>query len=69
MSRQTPSGSEPCLTRRGASYLFTVVACCLLIPTSSTQSPLAAQEQPGKDIFSSRNGIPPAVAVYKGRRV
>lgn len=69
MSTQYPSVAGPCLTRTGASYLFTVVACCLLIPTTSTHSPLAAQEQPGKDIFSSRTGIPPAVAVYKGRRV
>ena len=69
MSTQYPSVAGPCLKRRGASYLFTVVACCLLIPTTSTHSSLAAQEQPGKDIFSSRSGIPPAVAVYKGRRV
>ena len=69
MSTQYPSVAGPCLTRTGASYLFTVVACCLLIPTTSSHSPLAAQEQPGKDIFSSRTGIPPAVAVYKGRRV
>lgn len=57
------------LARNRASYLFTTIFCSLLILTLSIHSPLIAQEQPGKDIFSSRNGTPPAVSVYKGRRV
>ena len=69
MSTQYRPIAGTLLARNGASYLFTTIFCCLLIPTLSIQSPLIAQEQPAKDIFSSRNGTPPAVSVYKGRRV
>ncbi len=69
MSTQYPSVAGPCLVHSGASYLLIAILSCLLIPTTSINSPLVAQEQPGKDIFKSRSGIPPAVEVYKGRRV
>ena len=69
MPKRYPLIDNVCFTRIWPGLLLGTLACGILIATSIAPASLAAQDRPGANIFSPRNGIPEAVAVYKGRRV
>ncbi|MDE0736956.1 MAG: class I SAM-dependent methyltransferase, partial [Pirellulaceae bacterium] len=69
MSTRYSSIAKVCFTRTWPGFILGTLSCGLLVAATIAPASLAAQDRPGASVFSTRNGIPEAVAVYKGRRV